>query len=316
MAEPMTANVLDTGTEQPAGRKLRPAAAGEVSAVSQHGQLSEALHRLTGNRVTLAGTIVVALLIIVALFADQLAPYDPIAVSGLQRLSGPSLAHPFGTDHLGRDVLSRVIFGARTSLLVGVVSITAASICGIVLGLSSAYIGGIYDEIILRLSDILFGIPALLLAIALSAVLGTGLLNPIVAIIVINIPFFIRMVRAPALVEQGKEYVAAAIVAGASTWRILFKYILPNVMPLLIIQASLNISYAILVEASLGFVGLGVQPPTPSWGGMLNEGRTFLELAPWVSVFPGLAITVTVLAFNLTGDGLRDALDPMMRGRR
>lgn len=253
------------------------------------------------------------LLGVFALLAPFLAPYDPIAPEGVNRLSPPARAHPFGTDHLGRDVLSRVIYGSRISLVVGVTSVSVAVSFGTGLGLIGAYFGGILDQVICRILEVFFGIPALLFAIALSAVLGTGLLNPIIAITIINIPFFTRMVRGPVLLEKQKEYVTAAIAIGAGAKRIIFRHLLRNVVPCIIVQATVSISYAILIEGSLGFVGLGVQPPAASWGTMLNEGRTYLELAPWASFFPGLALMIAVLTFNLAGDALRDILDPTVR---
>jgi peptide/nickel transport system permease protein len=276
--------------------------------------IADILSRATRNRLVIAGFGLALLLCMVAILAPLVAPYDPTAFEGTDRLLPPSRGHPFGTDHLGRDVLSRVIFGTRISLFVGITSVSVGATFGSVLGLIGAFFGGRLDDALCRILDIFFGVPTLLLAIALSAVLGTGVLNPIIAISVINTPFFARMVRGPALVEKGKEYFTAAIMVGVGTSRILVKHLLPNVLSCIIVQASLSTSFAILTEASLGFVGLGIQPPTPSWGNMLNEGRTFLELAPWTSIFPGLAIALAVLAFNLVGDGLRDALDPTMRG--
>jgi len=268
------------------------------------------------NRLVVAGFIIVLVIILLAIFAPFVAPYDPEEISGSSRLVAPNLDHWFGTDHLGRDIFSRVIYGTRTSLVVSLTSILIGIFFGSIIGLFSGYLGGRIDSVVCRILDVFIGIPTLLLAIALSAVLGTGIFNPIFAIALINIPFFARLVRGPTLVEKVKQYTQAATAIGAGTFRIVFRYIFPNIIPIVIVQATVSLSYAILIEASLGFVGLGVQPPTPSLGNMLNEGRTFLELAPWFSIFPGLAIMIMIMAFNLAGDGLRDALDPMMRGKR
>jgi peptide/nickel transport system permease protein len=271
---------------------------------------------IASNRPTILGLTMVMLLLLVALLAPVIVPYDPIAGEGVNRLLSPSLAHPFGTDTFGRDILSRVIYGARVSLLVGIASIALGTVAGTILGLSAGYFGGRWDNLVCRILDVFFGIPALLFAMALSASLGTGLVNPIVSIAVINVPFFARMARGPTLVEKSKEYVLAARSIGATDGRILARGILPNILPYVLIQASLSVSYAILIESALSFIGLGIQPPTAAWGSMLSENQTFLELAPWTSIFPGLAIVVTVLGFNLAGDGLRDALDPVLRGVR
>lgn len=268
------------------------------------------------NRLVVIGFIIVVIIVLLAIFAPYVAPYDPEEIDGLNRLTAPNLDHWFGTDHLGRDIFSRVIYGTRTSLIVSLTSILIGIFLGAIIGLISGYLGGRTDSITCRILDVFFGIPTLLLAIALSGVLGTGILNPIFAIALINIPFFARLVRGPTLAEKVKQYTLAATAIGAGTIRIVFRYIFPNIIPIVIVQATVSLSYAILIEASLGFVGLGVQPPTPSLGSMLNEGRTFLELAPWFSIFPGLAIMIMIMAFNLAGDGLRDALDPMMRGKR
>jgi peptide/nickel transport system permease protein len=282
----------------------------------QRSWLTDVFSQASRNKPVIVGMAVVVGLVLVAVFAPYLSPYDPLDFVGTNRLLPPSLAHPFGTDHLGRDVLSRVIYGTRISLAVGLASVTLGVFFGTLFGLSAAQLGGHWDNLICRILDVFFGIPDLLLAIALSNILGRDLINPITAITLINIPFFARLVRAPALVEREREYVQAARVTGVRPARIMLRHLLPNVFPVIMVQASVSISYAILIEASLGFMGLGIQPPTPSWGSMISEGRTYLELAPWQSVFPGLAIMAAIMAFNLTGDGLRDALDPMLRGVR
>lgn len=273
-----------------------------------------ALQPLVRNRLVLLGISTLVVMMVLAIFADVIAPYDPIEVRMAQSLRPPSAEHWFGTDRFGRDILSRTIHGARISLSIGLSSIGAALIVGTVLGLIAGYFGGWADLIISRFLDILFSFPGLLLAIAVTAMLGPGLINALIAIAVVYTPLFARVVRGQVLGERGKEYVEAARTVGASHGRIIRLHLLPNVASAMIVQASLTLSLAILIESSLSFLGLGAQPPTPTWGNMLSEGRTFLEFAPWMSIFPGIAIMLAVLGFNLLGDGLRDVLDPQMRG--
>jgi peptide/nickel transport system permease protein len=288
----------------------------EMSVRPPRSWLADVFSEALRSKLVIAGFVMVILIALIALLAPIVAPYDPNEILGSERLQPPSFVHYFGTDNLGRDIFSRVLYGVRTSLLVSVLSIFISVLIGTILGLISGYLGGGVDNVMNRILDVFFGIPTLLLAIALSAILGTGVFNPIIAIAIINIPFFARLVRGPTMGEKAKQYIQAARAIGAESSRIMFRYILPNVIPLVIVQATVSLSYAVLIEASLGFVGLGVQPPTPSLGNMLNEGRTYLELAPWFSIFPGLAIMLMIMAFNLAGDGLRDALDPMLRGTR
>ncbi|MCY4106792.1 MAG: ABC transporter permease [Chloroflexi bacterium] len=277
--------------------------------------LADFLREILRNRLVVVGLFLVFIFVLLAVFAEQIAPYAADEVNIRSRFASPSAAHPFGADNLGRDTFSRLLFGIRISLWVSIVSVSWGGAMGVVLGLISGYLGGRVDMALSRLLDMLFGIPTLLLAIALSGVLGAGLINPILAIGIVNVPFFARLTRAPTLVERAKPYVEASVALGAHHPRILFREIAPNVIPIALVQSTLSISYAILIEAALGFVGLGVQPPEPSLGRMLSEGREVLELAPWFSFFPGLAIMIMVLAFNLAGDGMRDALDPTIRGR-
>ena len=272
-----------------------------------------ATRTLTRNRLVLAGLIMVAGLILIAALAGLIAPYDPIANNVRAALQPPSSYYYFGTDRFGRDVFSRVIYGSRLTLLVAISSVAISVVIGVALGLVSGYYRGWVDNLIGRVMDVFFSFPALLLAIGVAAMLGPGLNNAIVAIAVVYSPVFGRVVRGPVLVERGKEYVEAARVIGASSPRVVLGHIFPNVLSPLIVQATITLSQAILTEAYLSFLGLGTQPPFPSWGTMLQEGRTFLETAPWVSIFPGLAIMLTVLAFNLLGDGVRDLLDPRLR---
>ena len=233
----------------------------------------------------------------------------------MDALKGPSGSHLFGTDRFGRDVLSRTIYGTRIALGVALSSIGIAVLIGSVLGLIGGFVGGWSDMLIGRVMDIFFSFPTLVLAIAIAAMMGPGLNNAVLAIAVVYVPLFSRVARGPVIAERAKEHVAAAIALGGGSVRIIFRHILPNVLAPLIVQASVSLAFAILIEASLSYVGLGTQPPDPSWGTMLNEGRTYLETAPWMSIFPGLAIMMAVLGFNLLGDGLRDVLDPQLRGR-
>jgi peptide/nickel transport system permease protein len=275
--------------------------------------LNRSLRPLMNNGLVVSGFALVALMLFLAVFAPLLAPRDPIGQDIANGLKGPAWSWLFGTDRFGRDILSRVIYGSRISLWVAFASISVAIFVGSVFGLLSGYLGGWVDNLISRVMDVFFSFPSLFLAIAIAAILGPGLNNAILAIAVVYAPFFSRVVRGPVLAERGKEYVEAARVIGGSTRQIVFGHILPNVVSPVIVQGSVVLSQAILIEASLSYLGLGTQPPDPSWGTMLNEGRTFLELAPWMSIFPGLAIMLAVLGFNLVGDGLRDVLDPKAR---
>jgi dipeptide transport system permease protein len=228
-------------------------------------------------------------------------------------MDGGTWSFPLGTDAVGRDIFSRLIYGARFSLFIGVVVVVLSMIAGVLLGLVAGYFRGRIDIVIMRLMDIILAFPSLLLALVLVAVLGPGLLNAMIAISLVNLPHFVRLTRAAVMGEREKEYVVASRVAGAGVMRLMFKTILPNCLASLIVQATLNFSSAILDAAALGFLGMGAQPPTPEWGTMLAEAREFIQRAWWVVTFPGLAILITVLAINLMGDGLRDALDPKLK---
>lgn len=267
------------------------------------------------NRLVLFGVLLVTGMVGLALLAGTVAPYDPTEMKVAQALRPPSAAHPFGTDRFGRDVLSRTIHGSRIALGVALSSMGIAFVAGSMLGLIGGFVGGWPDMLIGRVMDVLFSFPTLVLAIAVAAMLGPGLDNAVLAIAVVYVPLFSRVARGPVIAERGKDHVIAALSIGAGALRLMFRHILPNVLAPLIVQASVGLAFAILTEASLSYVGLGTQPPDPSWGTMLNEGRTYLETAPWMSIFPGLAIMLAVLAFNLLGDGLRDALDPQLRTR-
>jgi peptide/nickel transport system permease protein len=277
--------------------------------------MADAIRPLVRNRLVLFGTALILLVVVLALLASVVAPYDPTEMKVVDALKRPSIPHPFGTDRFGRDVLSRTIYGSRIALGVALSSIALAFVVGTVLGLVSGYAGGWPDLVIGRVMDVLFSFPTLILAIAISAMLGPGLNNAALAIAVVYVPLFSRVARGPVIAEREKDHVAAAQGLGARWPRVVFRHILPNVLAPLIVQASVSLAFAILIEASLSYLGLGTQPPDPSWGTMLNEGRTYLETAPWMSIFPGLAIMVAVFGFNLLGDGLRDTLDPQLRGR-
>ncbi len=274
----------------------------------------KAVKRFSRNRLAVAGLLLIAVLTLMAVFSPLIAPYDPIKQDYGALSQAPSIAHPFGTDNLGRDVLSRTIYGARVSLSAGVIAVGLATLAGLVLGLLAGFFGGWLDELIMRVVDAMLAFPFLVLAITLAAVLGPNLQNAMLAIAVVSAPVFARLARGQVLSERERDYVQAAQALGSSDARIVFRHLLPNIAGPIIIQASLSIAGAILAESSLSFLGLGVQPPTPSWGEMLNTARGYLRDAPWTAIAPGSLIFVSVLAFNLLGDGLRDALDP--RGNR
>jgi peptide/nickel transport system permease protein len=273
-----------------------------------------ALRRLVKRRGAMVGAVVVAFFIAVAIFAPLIAPYDPVATSWSAVRKAPTMAHWFGTDEIGRDVLSRIIFGARASLLAGVVSVGISLACGVPIGLISGYVGGFLDGLLMRITDALLACPFLILAIALAAFLGPSLTNAMIAIGISAMPAFIRLTRAQVLNAKLEDYVEAARAVGNPHLRIVLRHILPNILAPIMVQATLAIAAAIIAEASLSFLGLGQQPPAPSWGSMLNTAKNFLSQAPWMATWPGAAIFCVVLAFNLLGDGLRDALDPRHRG--
>jgi dipeptide transport system permease protein len=274
-----------------------------------------ARHFSTG-RGGMVGLGLVTLLILAAIFAPLLAPYPPDEQMRDAILHAPtwfSGAYPLGTDDVGRDVLSRLLYGARLSLSIGAMVVALGAIVGTLLGLIAGFAGGAIDALVMRLMDIMLALPTLLLAIAVVAVLGPGLTNAMLAVAIVLLPAFVRLTRAAVMVELGKDYVAASRMAGAGRPRLMFLTVLPNCLAPLIVQASLGFSSAILDTAALGFLGLGAQPPTPEWGTMLADALQFVQSAWWVVTFPGLAILLTVLGFNLVGDGLRDALDPRLK---
>ncbi|MGI4940454.1 MAG: ABC transporter permease [Janthinobacterium lividum] len=272
-----------------------------------------ALNRFRARPAAVFGFIVVAVFVLVAVAAPLVAPYDPIATSWTAIRKAPSLQHWMGTDENGRDVLSRVVFGARASLLAGVVSVLIAAGVGVPLGLVAGFTGGWVDGVIGRMVDAMLACPFLILAIALAAFLGPSLTNAMIAIGITAAPIFVRVSRGATMDAATHEYVEAARATGNPPWRVAMRHVLPNIVPPVLVQATLAIAAAIIAEASLSFLGQGQQPPAPSWGSMLNSAQRFLDQAPWLAVFPGAAIFLAVLAFNLVGDGLRDALDPRRR---
>lgn len=271
------------------------------------------------NKGAVAGLGFIVFLLLAALLADVIAPHDPAEQYRRSILTPPifqgggAREFLFGTDDVGRDILSRLIHGARLSLFVGGLVVTFSLSLGILLGITSGYIGGYYETLIMRLMDIMLAMPSLLLALAIVAILGPSLNNAILAIVIVSLPHYVRLMRAAVLSEKNKDYVTASKVCGAGPLRLMFIVILPNCMAPLIVQATLGFSSAILDAAALGFLGMGAQPPTPEWGAMLADSLQYVQRAWWVVTFPGLAILLTVLAFNLAGDGLRDALDPKLK---
>jgi peptide/nickel transport system permease protein len=259
------------------------------------------------------GLVVVALFIAAALLAPWIAPFDPIETSWSAIRKAPSAAHWFGTDDIGRDVFSRVVWGTRASLLAGVVAVSIAVALGVPIGMTAGLVGGFVDALISRLTDAFLACPFLILAIALAAFLGPNLTNAMIAIGVSATPIFVRLTRAQVLNVKVEEYIEAARALGTSPFRIAWRHVLPNILAPVIVQSTLAIAAAIIAEASLSFLGLGQQPPAPSWGSMLNTAKNYVDNAPWMAIWPGLAIFLLVLSFNLLGDGLRDALDPRQR---
>jgi peptide/nickel transport system permease protein len=274
------------------------------------GVWGQVLRRIRDDRVTLIGLLGVLIFVIVAVVGPILTSTSYLAIDIPNRTKPPSLAHPFGTDQFGRDLLARVVYGSRVSLIVGVVSTLIGTVAGVVIGAISGFLGGWVDEVIMRLMDIVLAFPQIVLAIALAAVLGPSLNNVILIVGLLQIPQFARVVRGSVLSIKTTDYVAAARIIGLKETRILVGHVLPNTLGPVLVLASLAIPGSITSEAALSFLGLGVQPPAPSWGNLLADGRQYMLQAPWLATFPGLAITLAVLAFNFVGDGVRDALDP------
>ena len=279
----------------------------------KNSQIREIIGRLFRNKAAVIGFVILLVLVVCAVFADWLAPYDYAAQDLKNRFVAPCLAHPFGTDNLGRDILSRIIVGSRISLTVGLASVSLSAVIGIFLGSIAGFYGGKSDNIIMRAMDVLLAIPSLLLAISIAATLGNGIPNLILAIGFGAAPTYARIVRASILSLKEQEFVEAARSVGASDFRIIFHHILPNCLAPIIVQMTLGVASAILSTASLSFIGLGIAPPTPEWGSMLSAGRQYIRDAWHIVTFPGAAIMITIFGLNLFGDGLRDALDPKLK---
>lgn len=270
------------------------------------------MNRFFGNLNFTIGFMLSVVVICMSLTSLVWTPYEPNTMNSKARLNGPSMAHPLGTDQYGRDILSRVMDGATNSIIVGLVTVAIGLSIGVFLGMLSAYYGKLVDESIMRLSDLLFGFPAVLTAILITSVLGPSMINAMLAIGIFYIAVFARLTRAVAMTLWQREFITAARASGVSEWAIAWRHVLPNILSPLLIQGSIQFAVAILAEAGLSYLGLGTQPPNASWGRMLNEAQTYMGSAPWLAIFPGVAIAWAVLGFNLLGDGLRDTLDPKM----
>ncbi|MBV8447493.1 MAG: ABC transporter permease subunit [Hyphomicrobiales bacterium] len=294
--------------------------AAPISSAAQPSSFAEFWASFRENKGAVAGLVVLSLIVFVAIFADFLAPHSPLEqFRDAVKLppawyEGGNWAFPLGTDALGRDMLSRIMHGARYSLFIGLSVMTVSIVCGVALGLLAAFWGGWVDSVISRIMDLIVAIPSLVLAILIIAILqNPSLEKTIAAVTIVSLPRYVRLVRASALSEMGKDYVTAAKVAGVGSLRLMLRTVLPNCLAPVIVQAALGVSDAILEAAALGFLGLGAQPPTPEWGAMVGDGREFIRSEPWIVTLPGLAILVTVISINLFGDGLRDALDPKLK---
>jgi len=275
--------------------------------------MKKTLKKIFRSKTSLIASFLLGLVVIMAVFAPLIAPYNPEKGDIIGSREPPSSAHPFGTDGLGRDIFSRIVYGSRLSLLVGLTSVALGAIVGVPLGLTAGYYGGKADMVIRSLADLMLSFPSFLLALSLVAVLGVGLKNVIVAVGVSTVPIYIRLVRGEVFSLREEDYVLAARAIGRRGPTVMTYHILRNVFPLVLIQSSIYMGMTLLYAAGLGFLGLGVQPPTPEWGTMLGEGRTYIYSSPYITIFPGLAIFLTVLAFNLLGDGLRDVFDPHLQ---
>lgn len=271
------------------------------------------LHLIRQSPLTMVGLMIIIALIFIAISAPWLAPYDPFDVDTGNRLKPPSSEHLLGTDDMGRDILSRILYGSRISIMVGVVVLTISLSMGVPLGAVSGYFGGKIDSALMRITDIFLGLPSLVLALSIAAALGRGIMNTMIAISITWWPWYARLVRGQTLSIREMGYIEAARAAGGSSFRIILTHVLPNCISPIVVAASMDMGYTILTAAGLGFIGLGAQPPSPEWGLMISIGRTYMMNYPWVATFPGLAILITVLGFNLVGDGLRDLLSPRLR---
>ena len=282
-------------------------------AIKKQSQIKEIFKRFKKNRMAVFGLVVIILLILCALFPSAIAPYGYDDQNLSEQFIAPCLAHPFGTDNFGRDILSRVIYGCRISLLIGLISVSISCVLGVMLGCIAGYYGNKIDNLVMRFIDIMLAIPQMLLAMSIVAALGIGTENLILAIAIGSVPGYARIVRGSILSVKGQEFIEAARSIGASDFRIITRHIVPNCLAPIIVQATMSIASAILSTASMSFIGLGIEPPTPEWGSMLSAGRAYLRDHWFVVTFPGIAIMLTVFAFNLFGDGLRDALDPKLK---
>jgi peptide/nickel transport system permease protein len=262
------------------------------------------------HKIAMVGAVLILFLALIAVFAPYIAPHDPIEINLKERLLAPNMEYPLGTDNLGRCMLSRIIYGARISLQIGIIVVGITSVIGITLGMIAGYYGGVLDELIMRGVDILLVFPGIILALVIAGILGPGLFNVMLALAIVGWTGYARVVRGVVLSVKEKEYVESARALGVGDWYIITRHILPSCVAPIIVIATLGMAYVILAAAALSFLGLGAQPPTPEWGSMLNNGKNFMRTAPHLTIFPGLAIMITILAFNFLGDGLRDALDP------
>ncbi len=275
--------------------------------------MKETIKALLRDRVGRWGLFGMCLIIVIAILAPVIAPYNPIEILSVSKLQKPNGEHLFGTDHLRRDVFSRIVYGARISIFVGIISVGIGAVAGFILGVMAGYFGGKTDNIIMRIMDVFFAFPSILLALVIVAVLGPNLTNTMVAIGIAFIPIFTRTVRASVISVKDIDYISNAKSVGVPTGKIILKHIIPNTLSPFLVQITLSLSSAILTESTLSFLGLGIQPPNPSWGSMLNEARAYMEFAPWTLIFPAIFIIITILSFNILGDSLRDVLDPKLK---
>jgi peptide/nickel transport system permease protein len=278
--------------------------------------MSRAVRHFFFNPLSLLGILFIGILLFTGILAPLLAPYDPIEISPDRRLTPPNSANWLGTDEVGRDILSRIIHGARISLEIGITIVFLAAAIGLIIGLISGYFGGVWDQMLMRFTDIFMSFPTLILAIAMTAALGPSLFNSVLAMIIVWWPIYARLIRSEVLAVKEKEYIRAIRALGANPFKIIFFHVLPNTIDVVVIRASIDFGNAVMFCAALSFIGLGAQPPQPEWGAMVTTGRDYLRDAWWLVTFPGLAIFLTVMGFNLFGDSLRDFLDPKLRGER
>lgn len=299
-------------SENKAKKDLAPTARGKRQRGSNRA-LKDIWIRMKRNKLAMVGLAIIIILVLTAIFADVIAPYGFAEQNLKNQYQTPSAAHLFGTDELGRDIFSRVVYGSRVSLRVGFISVSISMLVGVAIGAITGYYGGKVDNALMRIIDIVQALPDTLLAIAIMASLGPGLTNLMIAVGIASIPGYARLVRSSVLSLRDQEFIEAARASGSSDFRIMFKHLIPNCMAPIIVQATLGVAYAIINAAGLSFIGLGLEPPTPEWGAMLSGGRAYIRDFPHMTLFPGLAIVVTILALNLLGDGLRDALDPKLK---